>query len=184
MYAPGYSDVVPSLVSSWTFGLGMVSEGVAGSTAGSGTYESANRGVWFPLLVPATCTVRRMWWANGATVNASNNIEAGIYSDDGLHKPSTKVITTGSVAQGTASQVQFADITDTILAPGVYWLYLSCSTTSATFFRSSVQSAIYAPLVKMEQGSIGPGSAPATATPAKASSSNIYLFGFATTASP
>lgn len=144
----------------------------------SGAYEAANRGVWYPISVPTVTVAKRMWWANGSTVSASYNVEAGIYRSAGF-KPGAKLITTGSVAQGTASQVQFSDITDTVLTPETYWLYISCSTTSATFFRFNYATG---PEVTMfEQGSIGPGSAPATATPAEATGANFYLFGFSTT---
>jgi hypothetical protein len=124
-----------------------------------------------------------MYWANGVTVSASYNVEAGLYLDAG-YQPDAKLITTGSVAQGTASEVQFADITDTVLGPGRYWLHMSCSSASATFFRSTIASNTTDELFKCYQASVGPGSAPATATPLKGVSQNAYLFGFATTASP
>jgi len=119
-----------------------------------------------------------MWWANGATV--SGNVEAGVYLDGG-HKPGAKLITTGSVAQATINVVQFGEITDTVLTPNLYWLYISCSTTSATFFRSQVSGNANDELLRLQQASIGPGSAPATATPVESGSLNLYLFGFSTT---
>jgi hypothetical protein len=172
------------MVSCWTAGWGQLSEGIVGTAPASAAWHTANAGVWWPIYVPTICVVRRFWWANGVTVSASYNVEAGLYLDGG-HKPGAKLITTGSVAQGTASNVQFADVTDTTLAPGLYWLFVSCSSTSATFFRSQVSAgAVVYPLVGFTQTSIGPGSAPATATPAELSTGNIYLCGFATTASP
>jgi hypothetical protein len=127
-----------------------------------------------------------MWWANGATVSASYNVEAGIYAGTLSGDPGIKVITTGSVAQGTASQVQFADITDTVLPPGSYWMFMSCSSTSATFMRAAVPAGgRWNELVILIQGSVAPGSAPATATPGEPESGDfVPLFGFATTASP
>lgn len=183
MYRPPQSQPAPPMVSSWTLGWGLVSEGTAGSPPASATWESANRGVWNPVLVPVACVARRMWWANGSTVSASYNVEAGIYTSVD-YLPSAKLVTTGSVAQGTASTIQFADITDTVLSPGMYWLYMSCSSASATFFRSSASTANWAKLIRFTQDSVGPGSAPTTATPVASSSTSIVLFGFATTASP
>lgn len=183
MYQPGPPQAVPPMVSPWTRGWGVKRDSVSTSNPGSGSYEAANRGIWSPVLVPVQCTIRRFWWANGSSVSASYNIEAGIYTDDG-HKPKTKIITTGSTAQGTATEVQFVDVTDTVLTPGMYWLYLSVSTTSATVFRVSVGGFIHQELVGFQQSSVGPGSAPATATPVQATGGYLYVFGFATTASP
>lgn len=168
------------MASSWTQGWGIVNEGFVSAIPASGSYGVANRGVWYPIWVPTICIARRMWWANGSTVNASYNVEAGLYLDGG-HKPGAKLITTGSTAQGTLNEVQFVDITDTTLYGGhLYWLYMSCSTTSATFFRSTLNTT-FLPWGHFQQASIGPGSAPATATPAQGADTYVYLFGFSTT---
>lgn len=175
-----FAEPVPPMVSMLTQGWGYVDEGTVGSAAASAAWEANNTGIYVPVSVPSVCVARRMWWCNGATVNAANNIEAGIYRDGGF-KPGAKLITTGSVAQGTLNQLQFADITDTTLTPGLYWLFMSCSTTSATFFRGSLNSGNWEELFRFQQASIGPGSSPSTATPAESSSTNLYIFGFSTT---
>ena len=171
------SEPAPPMVSLWTDGWMAMSEGLVATGPTSGTWEAANRGVWFPVSVPSVCVVRRMWWANGATV--TGNVEAGVYLDGG-HKPGAKLITTGSVGQATTNAIQFGDITDTTLTPQLYWLFISCSSTSATFFRSAGVSTLDA-YVGMDQDSIGPGSSPSTATPVERQSANVYLFGFSTT---
>jgi hypothetical protein len=180
MLSPAYLEPVPPMVSPYTMGWGFVDEATVNSSPISSSWESANRGVWIPIYVPTVCVAKRMWWANGATVSGSYNVEAGIYLDAG-HKPGAKLITTGSVAQGTASEVQFSDITDTTLTPQLYWLYMSCSTTSATFARGTLQTASWDELFRFQQASIGPGSAPSTATPAEGAGQSIYLMGFSTT---
>ena len=63
MYHPGYADVVPPMVSSWTLGWGAITEGVAGSAPASTGFEASNTGVWVPLYVPVLAVARRMWWA-------------------------------------------------------------------------------------------------------------------------
>lgn len=107
-------------------------------------------------------------------------IEAGIYLDAG-YKPGAKLITTGEVKQGTATQVQFADITDTWLSPSLYWLYFSAVATTSSIFRSAVAAAAIDELFGFEQASIPPGSAPATATPVEYTSNWLGLMGFSTT---
>lgn len=146
----------------------------------SATFETANRAVYYPLLIPTVCTARRVWWANGSTVSASYNVDCGIYADAG-RKPGAKLVSSGSTAQGTASQVQFVDVTDTVLAPGLYWVALACSSASATFFTRSGSTG-YDAIIRFQEATAIP--LPSTATPVEASASSVYVFGFATTASP
>jgi hypothetical protein len=173
----GYLEPVPDLISPYTSGWGIASIHLSSGFGTAGTYESANRGIWYPLYIPTTCVARRMWWTNGST--ATGNVEAGLYRDGGF-KPGVKLVTTGSVGQAGTSAVQFADITDTTLAPGLHWLYLSCSSTSSTFLRTSSLTH-YDELYRWDQASIGPGSAPDPAVPTESDSDQTYFVGFSTT---
>lgn len=179
-YSPGLPPVLP-MVSPFTFGISALAhERTLPSAPASLTYESANNGAYFPILVPGPCIIRRLWWANGSTVSASYNVDVGIYADGG-YKPGAKIISTGSTAQGTATEVQFVDVTDTTLAPGLYWLAIACSSTSATFFGVATNT-VYNAVTRFTQATALP--LPATATVAEAATNQVYLFGFATTASP
>ena len=183
MYRPGYDRVPLDVVSTFTPGWGMgPRETIAATAPSSAAFESANRAVYFPLIVPATCVVRRVWWVNGTVVNASYNVDVGIYSSVG-YAPGVKLVSSGSTAQGTASEVQFADVTDTVLSPGAYWLAITCSSTTATFFRSALTTATLDAGYKFQQDTALP--LPSSATPVESGDTqNIYLFGFSTTASP
>src|SRR5512139_3522493 len=178
MYSPAQGVILPMLstIGAWS----CVPQVTLTTPPTSATYELANRAVYVPVLVPVTCVAKRLWWANGSTVSASYNVDVGVYLDASF-KPGTKLVSTGSTAQGTASEVQFVDVTDTTLAPGRYWLALSCSSTSATFFRHQIGVA-YEALFRFEEASALP--LPATATPVESTSANVWVFGFATTSSP
>ena len=78
--------------------------------------------------------------------------------------------------------MQFTDVTDTVLAPGLYWLGFTASSTSATFFRTALVGISTDASGRFEEASALP--LPASATPVESSGTNIYLCGFATTASP
>lgn len=176
-FSPGYIEPPIPMVSAIGVWSGIL--GASFSSALSAAFESANRAVYTPIFIPTVCVATRMWWANGSTVSASYNVDAGIYLDSGF-KPGTKLISTGSTAQGTASEVQFADITDTTLTPGRYWLGFTCSSTSATFFRASANWGAGADAYfRFEEASALP--LPASATPVESSGLNFYLFGFSTT---
>jgi hypothetical protein len=180
MYRPGFGVTVPPMVSLWSY-IGWLSPVTVGG-ASSATYASAARAVYYPIIIPAGCVVRRVWWANGATTTGGATIEVGVYADSG-YGPGAKLVS-GSATQGTASEVQFVDVTDTTLPPGLYWIaIMSSSATNTTLFRGTVPQAGAADAaVLFHQTSANP--LPATATPVEAASTDIWLCGFATTASP
>jgi len=176
----GY-EPVPPMVSPLTRGWGAFpEENLYTGLPASGTYDSGALAVYFPIWVPSVCVARRVWWANGATTSGGATVEVGIYADAGEYKPAAKLIS-GSATQGTASQAQFVDITDTTLTPNLYWLALQASTnTNTTLLRVSLPSSAFDAWVRMEQSSANP--LPATATPVEsATASRVYLFGFSTT---
>jgi len=176
MYTPGYDDVPIPMVTPYGVWAphGTVTTGNPASTA----WESANRAVYHPVIIPCTVVAKRLWWANGSTVSASYNLDVGLYRDAG-YRPGAKIISSGSTAQGTASTIQFVDITDTALAPGIVWLALSCSSTSATVFRTSFSVVARTLHIKYQEASAVP--LPTTATPAEAASTAVWHFGFSTT---
>jgi hypothetical protein len=168
------------MVSVFTRGIGWVDESISETAP-----VSANIGsyiYYLPIILPASCTVRRVWWANGATA-AGDTFEAGIYADDGDAKPGARLLY-GSAATSGTNSVQFVDVTDTIIGPGRYWLaWVKASGTSA-IFRSQVSAsdAVNAALMFHESGT----TLPATATPGEPGQfyDHIPLFGFSTVASP
>lgn len=148
-----------------------------GSTPSSATYESANRAVYYPIQIYAPCVAKRMWVVNGSTVNASYTWDLGIYRDNG-YKPGAKLVSTGATAQGTATEVQFIDITDTGLTPGLWWFAIVGSSDVMTGW-TSTGSIVFDASYRFEEASASP--LPSTATPVESSSTNIWLFGFSTT---
>lgn len=175
-YQPGSGSVVPTMVSS-AGPLSFVCSFMVGSPASAGTVTGR---VWYyPIFVPAVCIIRRVWWINGSTVSASYNIAVGIYEDAG-YIPGRLIVGSASTAQGTATNVQFVDVTDTTLGPGRYWIAVYSSNSSATLFRLS-QTSDEDQLYQLYEAT---ASLPATATPVTSGNVSLYLCGFATTASP
>lgn len=181
-YAPGYGEPNAPMIGPYTFlHSAIADERVLTGVPASGAYASANRAFYYPVRVFSGCVVRRVWWVNGPTVTGGATIEVGVYADAG-YKPGAKLIS-GSATQGTATQVQLVDVTDTTLAPGVCWVAIVSSSATDTTLRRLILSptSIDAPLL-FEQASASP--LPSTATPVVASFSAVYLCGFATSASP
>src|SRR4051794_4906204 len=80
-------------------------------------YSANNQAKYVPVLLTVPVVVTKLAWLNGATLGS--NIDVGIYDDNGL-----RLVSSGAVAQSGVSAVQVADITDTPLGPGCYYLAL------------------------------------------------------------
>jgi hypothetical protein len=173
----GYPITIPPMVSVFTKGIGWTGEDYAAGVASSANVEAA--AMFAPILLPVSCTVRRVWWANGSSPDGGITIECGIYADSGSRSPGAKLVS-GSAAQGNATEVQFVDVTDTSLAPGLYWVALSTSAITAVF-RTTISAVVDAATL-FQEASAYP--LPGTATPVEATASTVYLCGFSTTASP
>jgi hypothetical protein len=71
-----------------------------------------------------------VWWRNGTAV--AGNVDCGVFALDG-----TLIVSCGSTAQSGTSNFQIVTVTETLLAPGAYYLALAASSTSAQFQRNT-----------------------------------------------
>jgi hypothetical protein len=118
---PGEITITP-----WSYqSLGAALMGMGIVAAASNNFVTANLAVFVPFGVPEPVTITKMFWGNGAAV--AGNLDAGIYATNG-----TRLVSTGSTAQASVSVTQTVDITDTMLARGVYYLALCSDTSGAT----------------------------------------------------
>lgn len=93
----------------------------------SGTVTQ-NQAYFFPFRLDVGRTAVKMFAMNGATANG--NTDVGIYDDQFNY-----LISSGATLQSGTNAIQEFDITDTYLPPGLYWMALSSSSATATFFR-------------------------------------------------
>lgn len=140
-------------------------------------WPSANRALFVPFFFPATITVKRLWVATGTT-GGTDNRSIGIYREDG-----TQIVVSANTLAGTASQVQFIDITDTTLPPGSYYVAMSQNGTTATYFRQPGGLELERTMGVLQMAAAYP--LPATATfAAITTGATTPLIGVCTTASP
>lgn len=99
----------------------------------STAWTTANRAIYIPFYIEAPVTAFQMAVSNGATV--AGNLDLGIYDVLG-----NKIVTKGTTVQTGASVMQALDITDTVLAPGTYFMAMSTDSTTATYIGSPVIS--------------------------------------------
>ena len=152
--------------------IGTISrEAVPGVNSGlaSAAWPTANKAIYVPFTLRAPFLVRRLWWANGATV--SGNVDCGVYSQDQV-----RLFSTGATAQAGASAVQSVALgTAVLLAPGQYFMGLSLSGTATIQMPNPAAIGILILLGVAEQASAHP--LPATATMARIGSNKIPACG-------
>jgi hypothetical protein len=85
-----------------------------GST-GSGTWPVANLALFIPFSLSEEVVVTRIYHQNGAAVNG--NLDIGIYSRNYVRQ-----VSAGPTAQAGAFALQFVDVADTTLGPGLYYI--------------------------------------------------------------
>jgi hypothetical protein len=83
---------------------------------------TANRAIYVPMAFDVPLLLARFFWVNGSVT--TDNIDCGIYDTN-----MAKIISTGSVARSGSSLTQYANVTDTLLAPGHYFLALASDGT-------------------------------------------------------
>ena len=146
----------------------------ATTLAASGGYPSSNVAYFVPVRVSQTRTYTKAWWLNGAT--AAGNVDVGIYTRAGTTL--TRVVASTAEAQGTISTMQVAaTFTTTTLTPGLYYLAISCTSSSATFWRFGATAAVLRAVGVFQTATASP--LPPTATAAINGATVLPIFGFA-----
>lgn len=136
------------------------------ATAPASAASPANRAYYIPFVVYKPFTVKQMWTFNGAT--ASGNLDVGVYDSNG-----TRLVSNGAAAQSGTSTLQVFNITDITIQAGQYYMAVSNSSATATYFR-------YSMTVTQQTGMLIQDTAhplPATATFAAAITTVIPIIG-------
>lgn len=140
--------------------------GKSGSTALWQTvvWPTANTAVYVPFYLETPVTVYQLGIYNGAVV--SGNFDVGIYDALG-----TRLVSAGSTAQVGVSVLQMVNTTDTLLAPGQYFLATNVDNTTATVFQAA-PAFILQNAYGIQTQAVGSVTLPSTATFANPASTN------------
>jgi hypothetical protein len=167
--APGPGPMLSVLVTPWSAGsLGAELAALSLAAPVSTAWATANLARVVPFVVPKPALVRKMFWANGATV--AGNVDVGIYDESG-----SRVVSMGSVAQAGVSVLQEVDIADVTLGVGRYYMALAASSAAATFLASAPPLQLCKGMGCAQQAAAFP--LPASATPAPFSAAVLPYFG-------
>ena len=133
-------------VSEWTGVLNTVgpnSIGWSNNAPATSAWPSANLAIYVPVRVAHTCTVYKM--ATGCGATAGGNFDLGVFTWAGV-----KLVSTGSTARAASSEV-VVDVTDTVLAPGRYWLGMAANGTDNYFTVCAALNAGFGKIAGMRQ---------------------------------
>lgn len=133
--------------------------------AGTSTiWPVANLVMYYPISIDSPIAVAKMGWVNGTTVSATYHIDAGIYSDT-PSGPGTKLASTTSTAQGTASVMQTAAVSYTLSAPARYYLAMTVDNILSTIWMRAAQGLGTCASMGICEETTGGFGLPSTATP-------------------
>jgi hypothetical protein len=141
---------------------------LATAAPASVAHGTANLARFYPFVLPEPIVVVKMWWYNGGTV--SGNVDVGIYDKDG-----TKIVSQGNTAQATINVLQEVNIADTVLGRGLFYMALSASSATATFFSNANSVQLAKALGLAQMATANP--LPATATLAAVAAAIQPLYG-------
>lgn len=128
---------------------------IQGGVGGGAVWPSANRAIYMPVLVESYVTAYQIAFE---VTTQSGNYDVGIYDELG-----TRLINKGSTAVPAAG-IATADITDTPLTPGLYWLAMAIDNGTAAVVRQTASSTVGALTVHGLQDQDTAFALPSTAT--------------------
>jgi hypothetical protein len=146
------------------------------SAAAGTAFPTVNLGYFIPFTLAKQIIAQKMFWYNGSVVNTTYMVCVGVYDQFG-----NQIWTSGNIAQSTASVIQTTSmsVATATFGPGQFYLAISCNTTTATFFATSMAANIFPALTGMAQmASANP--LPTTATFAQIAGNYIPIVGLTT----
>jgi hypothetical protein len=150
-----------------------------GQSGASSTFALANTAYLVPVDLADPHTFDTAWWINGAAV--AGNVDVAIWTVSGT--TATRVAASTAVAQATISALQSTTFPTTTIGPGLYYIGIGCSSTTAAFWRGTFGTQAVNKGLGMYQVSSG-HPAPASGTVATIATSNVPVFGLSEVGSP
>ena len=164
-------DPTPFMITPWTRNsIGTELAAFGAVLPGSNAWPAANRAIWVPFYVMETVTVVKMFWLNGAIVG-NGTADIGIYNSAFALQVSMGPATTAG-----ANVIQEADITNTALTAGQYYMALALSNATDHIQSTATATVQFLKSVGMAQEASA-STLPSTGTPVVISSSYVPYFG-------
>ena len=142
----------------------------ASSVGGNAGWPTANKAFFIPFEVETTVVAYKMIFN---VSSQSGNYDIGLYSETG-----TRLVSTGSTAVPAAGAAM-ADISNTTLVPGTYFMALNVDNTTASIGRNSALGTPIMQICGMQQQALGAVTLPNPATFANPTSAYVPGIGVA-----
>lgn len=114
-----------------TESIGPLSFATESASIGQAAWPTANKAFFIPVRISVSVIILKMLWFNGTTVG-TNNVDVGIYDNQG-----NKIVSSGSILTSGTSSFQEANITDTTIEPGLYYMAMAMDGTTDTVRRQT-----------------------------------------------
>lgn len=139
----------------------------------SAAWPSANRALYFPIVIPQQIIIQKGFVANGAATGGTAYI--GLYNED------YSILVSGHATKATSTNIDAITAADNgafpmPVKPGRYYLAAMCTTTGTWYTQATTLSFLR--MMGAAQEATG-GTLPSTATPVAMATSVIPCFGFA-----
>jgi len=127
---PQIAEIQPLIISTVSrCALGMVQSWTLGSNASSVTQSANNISIMVPFDLTSHMRISHVWWVNGGT--CSGTVDVGLYSLD-----MTLLCSLGSTTAAGTTAVQCTALgTPYLLTPGYYYMAISVSSSTQTFYK-------------------------------------------------
>jgi len=139
--------------------MGMLQRSLGQGAPTGLAWPAANRALYMPFLIEQPCTCTQLYWYEGGTFSAAN-YDMGIY--DASRK---RLVSMGSTAvPNTVSSLVLANIADTTLNPGHYWLGMVVSVAATLLVMRNTPDSRYMQVMGVQQEALGSTVLPDPAT--------------------
>lgn len=116
-------------------GPDLIASGLYMSACASAAFQVANAALLIPFTLTKQVTLVEAFWYNGATIS-TYTVDVGVYDASG-----NLICHTGSITASGTSALQINALTaPTTLGPGNFYLAITASNTSMTFFSLAAAS--------------------------------------------
>lgn len=169
-YAIAFPNDCPHVTPLDQTSLGSV-VGTIGAAA-SATIPVNGLAYYIPFRLTRTMVAVNAFVMNGATLATTNMIDIGIYSADGI-----RLVRTGTTAMAStpANAIQTIPLASTTIGPGLFYIAISATVTTTTWFRSALSAQLCKVVGMATQSTCSP--LPTVATFATASAAVVPMFG-------
>lgn len=135
LYGPPPRGPIDAILSPWSYNsLGTQLFVASYEASSTGTWPAAGLLILVPFWIPSPVTVTKVWWSVGGA--AAGDIDVGVYDE-----AANLLVSAGTTAAAGLNTIQSADVTDTVLQRGRYYMGMCASSATMSVGRAAPAQA-------------------------------------------